>query len=204
MARVAMDGMSWRGLIRREVGLPPSPPPFSSSISPSPWVPRPSATMCGAGGGLAAVLAPRSPPLWFARKARMRPGKDGVTWQDGSPLAPLAAWPTPARPPATTLGAAVFLGWYHRREGASKGEEDTLMDTCARRALTSAQTQSGAVNGNLPSASSRCPVSLLRWVGLTRQHGRGSIDGCSRLSDRSLTHTRGSPASRWRSFFCEW
>lgn len=78
------------------------------------------------------------------------------------------------------------------------------MDTCARCTLTSVQMQSGAVNGNLPSASSHCPVSLLRWVGLTRQRGRGSIDGCSRLSDRSLTHTRGSPASRWRSFFCEW
>lgn len=63
------------------------------------------------------------------------------------------------------------------------------MDTCARHVLTSVQTQSGAVNGNLPSASSHCPVSLLRWVGLTRQRGWGSIDGCLRLSDRSLTHT---------------
>lgn len=67
------------------------------------------------------------------------------------------------------------------------------MDTCARCALTSVQTQSGTVNGNLPSASSHCPVSLLRWVGSTRQRGQGSIDGCSRLSDRSLTHTRAAP-----------
>lgn len=75
----------------------------------------------------------------------------------------------------------------------NKGEEDMVMDTCARRALTSVQTQSGAVNGNLPSASSHCPVSLLRWAGSTRQRSRGSIDGCWRLSDRSLTHTRAAP-----------
>lgn len=68
-----------------------------------------------------------------------------------------------------------------------------VMDTCACRVLTSVQTQSRVVNGNLPSASSRCPVSLLRWVGLTRQHSRGSIDGCSCLSDRSCTHRRVAP-----------
>lgn len=67
------------------------------------------------------------------------------------------------------------------------------MDTCAHRALTSVQMQSGVVDGNLPSASSHCSVSLLCWVGFTRQRGQGSIDGCSCLSDRSPTHRRTAP-----------
>lgn len=68
-----------------------------------------------------------------------------------------------------------------------------VTDTCACRALTSVQTQSGAVDGNLPSASSHCSVSLLCCVGFTRQGGQGSIDGCSRLSDRSPTHRHTAP-----------
>lgn len=149
--------------------------------------------MCGAGRVLAAVLVPCGPLPWFATKA----GKQGGGWgRMELPVRKGPHWPLwpQARPQATTLGAVC----------ASKGEVDMALDTCTRRSLTSVQTRSRVVNGNLPSASSHCPVLLLLCAGLTRQHGRGSIDGCSCLSDRSLTHTRGSPASRWRSFFCEW
>lgn len=70
MLRMAMDGRDELERACVEESGASSPPPFSSSISRPPQLPRPSATSFGAGEGLAVVCVPCSPSPWFARKAK--------------------------------------------------------------------------------------------------------------------------------------
>lgn len=92
---------------------------------------------------------------------------------------------SPPAPPAShgpRPGSSGIPGVVSVSGGAREGQEGTVTDSCAPRSLT---PQRGAVNGPLPSAS---PLSC-RVIALGCQ---GSIDGCWRLSDRSLTHPLGS------------
>lgn len=75
---MATDRMTWRGLIWREVGLTLlhlSPLPPLPLLGCQDRVPRRAVLA----GGLAAVLVPRSPPPWFARKAGKQGGGRGRT-----------------------------------------------------------------------------------------------------------------------------
>lgn len=123
-----------------------------------------------------------------------KPGSEEVAgegWSFLSGRVPLAPLDTPT---LATGHYPMFLWWCHQWEGASKGEEDPVLGTCARRVLTSVQTQSGAINGNLPSASSLCPASLLRWAGSTRQRGRDQwMDARVFAIDPSLTRAAPQP-----------
>lgn len=109
MVRMATERISWKGLIRREVGSLSST--FFSSISPSVWVLRSSAQMYGADGGQAVVPAPCSQPPTMVckenRKVRKWLGRDGGAVPTGS--SSLSAIPSSAIGHARE--AAASLGW---------------------------------------------------------------------------------------------